>query len=158
MGSVFSKIFGRLFNKESEFKIILLGLQNCGKTTILYRLSLGEVVVTQPTIGSNVEEVVQNNVKLQVWDLGGQENLRSSWDNYYSNTNGVIYVVDSSDDSNALVSQLEFFNLIMNPELKGVPVLIFANKFDLEGGKTKSEISEHLKLHEIKEHEWHIQE
>ena len=101
---------------------------------------------------------IQNNVKLQVWDLGGQENLRSAWDSYYSNTNGVIYVVDSSDDSNALVSQLEFFNLIMNPSLKGAPVLIFANKFDLEGGKSKLEITEHLKLHEIKEHEWNIQE
>ena len=158
MGSLLSNLFNRLFQQEKEFKIILLGLQNSGKTTILYRLSLGEVVVTQPTIGSNVEEVNQKNVKMMVWDLGGQENLRSAWDSYYGNTNGVIYVVDSSDDSNSLVSQLEFFNLIMNPDLKGVPVLIFANKFDLEGGRTVPEITESLKLHEIKEHEWHIQE
>ena len=57
MGSVFSKLFSKLFSKEDEFKILLLGLQNSGKTTILYRLALGEVVITQPTIGSNVEEV-----------------------------------------------------------------------------------------------------
>ena len=109
MGFVFSKLFHRLFSQDREYKIILVGIHNAGKTTILYKLSLGEVVVTQPTIGSNVEEVTQDNVKLQVWDLGGQENLRSAWDSYYSNTHGVIYVIDSADDSNALVSQLEFF-------------------------------------------------
>jgi ADP-ribosylation factor-like protein 5B len=57
-----------------------------GKTTILYKLHLGEVVVTQPTIGSNVEEVVYKNTKFQVWDLGGQENLRPSWATYYTDT------------------------------------------------------------------------
>lgn len=158
MGFMFSKLFGRLFSTEKEFKIILVGLHNAGKTTILYKLSIGEVVVTQPTIGSNVEEVKQDNVKLQVWDLGGQENLRSAWDSYFSGTNGVIYVIDSADDSNALVSQLEFFNLILNAELKSVPILVFANKADLKGAKTLSEISDSFKLHEIKDHEWHIQE
>lgn len=115
-------------------------------------------MITQPTIGSNVEEVTQENVKLQVWDLGGQENLRSAWDSYYSGTDGVIYVVDSADDSNALVSQLEFFNLILHPELKNVPILVFANKADLKGARTMADISESFKLHDIKEHEWHIQE
>ena len=157
MGFVFSKLFNKLFNADREYKIILVGLHNAGKTTILYKLSLGEVVVTQPTIGSNVEEVNQDNVKLQVWDLGGQENLRSTWDTYYSNTDGVIYVIDSADDSNALVSQLEFFNLILNPELKGAPILVLANKTDRKGAKTMSEITDSFKLHDIKEHEWHIQ-
>ena len=58
-------------------------MANSGKTTILYKLSLGEIIVTQPTIGSNVEEVQHQNLKMQVWDLGGQENLRSHWDAYY---------------------------------------------------------------------------
>ena len=141
-------------------KSCLLVLQNRIKLTLTfrYKLSLGEVVVTQPTIGSNVEEVNQENVKLQVWDLGGQENLRSAWDSYYEGTNGVIYVIDAADDSSALVSQLEFMNLIMHPQLKESPILIFANKSDLKGAKTLSDISNAFKLHEIKEHDWHIQE
>jgi ADP-ribosylation factor-like protein 5B len=60
-------------------------MANSGKTTILYKLSLGEIIVTQPTIGSNVEEVTHQNLKMQVWDLGGQDNLRSNWDVYYQN-------------------------------------------------------------------------
>ena len=75
MGFVFSKIFNKLFKSKQEFKIIIVGLHNAGKTTILYKLALGEVIVTSPTIGSNVEEVSKENVKLQVWDIGGQENL-----------------------------------------------------------------------------------
>ncbi len=83
MGYFLSKLWKKIARKDQEFKIIIVGLHNAGKTTILYKLALGEVVVTQPTIGSNVEEVQHKNVKLQVWDLGGQENLRSSWDAYY---------------------------------------------------------------------------
>jgi len=64
MGFVFSKIFNKLFKSKQEFKIIIVGLHNAGKTTILYKLALGEVIVTSPTIGSNVEEVSKENVKL----------------------------------------------------------------------------------------------
>ena len=98
MGYYLSKMWKRLINKgERDFKIIIVGLHNAGKTTILYKLALNEVVVTQPTIGSNVEEVTHQNVKLQVWDLGGQESLRAAWDAYYENAEAVIYVVDAAE-------------------------------------------------------------
>jgi small GTP-binding protein len=71
MGYFLSTLWKRVLGKDAEFKIIIVGLHNAGKTTILYKLSLGEVIVTQPTIGSNVEEVSHKNIKLQVWDLGG---------------------------------------------------------------------------------------
>ena len=81
MGYFLSKLWKRLTGKgEREYKILIVGLHNAGNTTILYKLALNEVVVTQPTIGSNVEEVTHENVRLQVWDLGGQENLRQAWD------------------------------------------------------------------------------
>lgn len=85
MGYYLSTMFKRLagFASDREFKIIIVGLNNAGKTTILYKLALNEVIVTQPTIGSNVEEVNHNNLKMQVWDLGGQESLRHTWDAYY---------------------------------------------------------------------------
>lgn len=102
MGSYLSKLMGKLQSigkRDQQYKIIIVGMNNAGKTTILYKLSLDEVVVTEPTVGSNVEEVQHKNLKLQVWDLGGQENLRSAWDAYYRDTHAVIYVIDSADDS-----------------------------------------------------------
>nr|XP_016435646.1 PREDICTED: ADP-ribosylation factor 1-like [Nicotiana tabacum] len=69
MGLVFSRLFSSLFGNK-EARILVLGLDNAGKTTILYRLQMGEVVSTIPTIGFNVETVQYNNIKFQVWDLG----------------------------------------------------------------------------------------
>lgn len=102
MGSYLSQMWShlsRLGRGDIEFKIIIVGMNNAGKTTILYKLALDEVIVTEPTIGSNVEEVHHKNLKLQVWDLGGQENLRAAWDAYYANTHAVIFVIDSADES-----------------------------------------------------------
>merc|ERR1712224_56010 len=97
MGGVFfSSIFGSLFGNK-EVRILILGLDNAGKTTILYRLQVDEVVQTIPTIGFNVETVQYKNIKFQVWDLGGQTSIRPYWRCYYPNTNAIIYVVDSAD-------------------------------------------------------------
>lgn len=71
---------------STEHKLVLVGLDNAGKTTILYQLLLGEAVHTRPTIGSNVEEVVWKNLRLVMWDLGGQQSLRSAWNTYYTNS------------------------------------------------------------------------
>ncbi|EAZ06203.1 hypothetical protein OsI_28443 [Oryza sativa Indica Group] len=69
MGIVFTRLFSSVFGNR-EARILVLGLDNAGKTTILYRLQMGEVVSTIPTIGFNVETVQYNNIKFQVWDLG----------------------------------------------------------------------------------------
>jgi ADP-ribosylation factor-like protein 5B len=72
MGFYLSKFWHKLSGqKDEQVKVVIVGMANSGKTTILYKLSLGEVIVTQPTIGSNVEEVQHENLKMQVWDLGG---------------------------------------------------------------------------------------
>merc|ERR1711879_943007 len=68
-----------------------------GKTTILYKLKLGEVVTTIPTIGFNVETVEYKNISFTVWDVGGQDKIRPLWRHYYQNTQGIIFVVDSND-------------------------------------------------------------
>ena len=127
MGFIFSKLWKKI-RGQTECKLALVGLANAGKTTILYKFQLGTLVSSHPTIGSNVEEFVYHNVRLQVWDLGGQESLRSCWSNYYPNSQGVIFVVDSADETNCLLAKMELFNLIIHPDMKNVPILILANK------------------------------
>ena len=75
----------------------MLGLDAAGKTTIVYKLKLGEVLNSIPTIGFNVETVEFKNIKFNVWDVGGQDKIRTLWRHYYPNTQGLIFVVDSSD-------------------------------------------------------------
>eukprot|EP01065_Artemidia_motanka_P035628 TRINITY_DN43523_c0_g1_i1.p1 TRINITY_DN43523_c0_g1~~TRINITY_DN43523_c0_g1_i1.p1 ORF type:complete len:208 (+),score=18.60 TRINITY_DN43523_c0_g1_i1:84-626(+) len=156
MGVVFGKLWGSLFGNK-QCKIVILGLNNAGKTTILYNLHLGEVVVTQPTIGSNVEEITRGNINLVCWDLGGQESLRPNWGLYYVDTQAVILVVDSSDPERLPVVKQELWHMIEHPDLRGARVLVFANKKDLPSALGETEISEALGMTNITDHEWHIQ-
>ena len=156
MGFIFSRILDFFSRSRNNFKIIILGIQNAGKTTILYRLSLGTLIKTTPTIGSNVEEISYNNVKLQAWDLGGQESTRSIWEVYYVNTDAVIYVIDTHDES-YVDSKTQFYKLLENEILKNAIILIYANKQDLPGAKSVSDIIQIYELDTIKDHIWHIQ-
>ena len=157
MGFIISKILEFFTKNRNNFKIIILGIQEAGKTTILYRLSLGQLVKTTPTIGSNVEELIYNNVKFQAWDLGGQESTRTVWDVYYMNTDAVVYVIDSHDDENFEISKSEFHKVIANQNLKNAVILIFANKQDLPGAKSINKIIDEYELNKIKNHIWHVQ-
>ena len=157
MGFILSKIIEFFTKSRNNFKIIILGMQNAGKTTILYRLSLGQIVKTTPTIGSNVEELTYNNVKFQAWDLGGQESTRSVWDVYYMNTDAVVYVIDSQDDEYFEESKAQFHKLIHNQTLKNATILIFANKQDLPGSKDVNKLVQDYEFFKIRDHVWHIQ-
>ncbi|XP_046839402.1 ADP-ribosylation factor-like protein 5B [Xenia sp. Carnegie-2017] len=156
MGFLFSKLFSLLFSSE-EHKVIIVGLDNAGKTTILYQFLMNEVVHTSPTIGSNVEEIVWKNMHFLMWDIGGQEALRSSWDTYYANTEFVIIVIDSTDRERLAVIKEEIYGMLANEQLKNASVLLFANKQDLKGSMNSAEISQQLNLTAIKDHGWHIQ-
>nr|AFK44137.1 unknown [Medicago truncatula] len=98
MGQAFRKLFDTLFG-NTEIRVVMVGLDNAGKTTILYKLQIGKVVSTIPTVGFNVEKVGYKNVDFTVWDVGGQgrHNLRPLWKNYFTSIDGLIYVVDCHD-------------------------------------------------------------
>eukprot|EP00668_Euglena_longa_P014233 GGOE01018210.1.p1 GENE.GGOE01018210.1~~GGOE01018210.1.p1 ORF type:complete len:180 (-),score=19.31 GGOE01018210.1:455-994(-) len=156
MGSIFSQLLGRLFG-GTEVRILILGLDNAGKTTILYKLQVGEVVTTIPTIGFNVETIKYNNIKFQVWDLGGQTSIRPYWRCYYSNTDAIIYVVDSSDKDRISIAKQELCAMLEEDELRDTVVMVFANKQDLDGCMSVAEVSEYLGLTNIKNRQWSIQ-
>merc|ERR1719197_2032653 len=96
MGLSFSRIWDRIVSKQ-EKRILMVGLDAAGKTTILYKLKLGDVVTTIPTVGFNVESVEYKNIEFTVWDIGGQHLIRPLWRHYYQGTEAVIFVVDSND-------------------------------------------------------------
>jgi len=154
-GSFFSSLFSSLFGQK-ELRILILGLDGAGKTTILYRLQVGEVVTTIPTIGFNVETVTYKNLKFQVWDLGGQTSIRPYWRCYYSNTDAIIYVVDSVDKERIGISKQELIAMLEEDELKKAILVVFANKQDMEGAMSASEVSNALGLAALKSRTWSI--
>jgi small GTP-binding protein len=156
MGSLFSKVWQRMVGTR-EMRILMVGLDAAGKTTILYKLKLGEVVNTIPTIGFNVETVEYKNISFNVWDVGGQDKIRLLWRHYYTNTQGLIYVVDSNDRERIEENREELHKMLAEEELRDAVLLVFANKQDLPGALTCPEITDKLGLHTIRGRTWFIQ-
>eukprot|EP00697_Spironema_sp_BW2_P004487 gnl/Spiro4/16104_TR8661_c0_g1_i1.p2 gnl/Spiro4/16104_TR8661_c0_g1~~gnl/Spiro4/16104_TR8661_c0_g1_i1.p2 ORF type:complete len:184 (+),score=40.72 gnl/Spiro4/16104_TR8661_c0_g1_i1:48-599(+) len=157
MGVGFSKWLKRLFNSSKEARILMVGLDAAGKTTILYKLKMGEVVTTIPTIGFNVETVKYKNIEFTVWDVGGQHKIRPLWKHYYNNTQGLIFVVDSSDRERAEESHRELLKMLSEDELREAVLLVYANKQDLPGAMTAAEVAQVLGLYNLRSRQWHIQ-
>ncbi len=145
MGGMFTKIWQRFLGKK-EMRILMVGLDAAGKTTILYKFKLGEVVTTIPTIGFNVETVEYKNISFTVWDVGGQDKIRLLWRHYYQNTQGLIFVVDSNDRDRIDDAREELHKMLAEEELRDSVVLVFANKQDLPGAMTAPEVTDKLGL------------
>ncbi len=135
----------------------MLGLDAAGKTTILYNLKIGEVVPTIPTLGFNVETVEYRDVKFQVWDVGGQDKIRRLWHHYYAGSHGIIFVVDSSDKHRVDTAREELASILDADVMRGAALLVYANKQDLPGAMTTTEVAEKLGLHSVRDREWYIQ-
>jgi len=127
----------------------MIGLDQAGKTVILYRLKLGEVVTTIPTIGFNVETIKYNKIDYTLWDVGGQDKIRPLWRHYYQNTNAIIYVIDGSDPRLDDAKQ-ELHKTSNESDINKPLLLILLNKTDLKWPKTASEIMEYLQLNTIR--------
>ena len=145
------------FNRKKETRILMVGLDAAGKTAILYKLRLGENVTTIPTIGFNVEQVTYKNLNFNIWDIGGQDVLRPLWKYYYSNSDAIIYVVDSNDKERFEESRTVLNTLLDDDLLKGLPLLVLANKHDLPQSQPVSTICKSLQLTTIANREWFCQ-
>lgn len=145
MGATLSHLFG-FYNME--VRIILLGLDAAGKTTLLYKLKLNEVINTIPTIGFNVETFRYKKMTLSVWDVGGQDKIRPLWRHYLQNADALIFMIDSSDVQRFDEAKVELFkiynNATLNQSLRAV--LILANKIDLPHAQSVKYISDFLDM------------
>jgi ADP-ribosylation factor protein 1 len=117
----------------------------------------GENVTTIPTIGFNVENVQYKNISFTVFDVGGQDKIRSLWRHYYQGTDGLIFVVDSNDEDRFELAARELHGLLSCDEMRDAKVLVFANKQDLPGSVSAPEVADKLKLRSLRRHDWYIQ-
>jgi ADP-ribosylation factor 1/2 len=152
MGALIAKLF-----PKRETRLVMIGLDAAGKTTLLYKMKLGEVLTTIPTIGFNVETVEYKNLNMTVWDIGGQNKIRPLWRHYFEGTQGIIFVVDSTDHERIEEAKDELFNVLKDEELKNAKVLVFANKQDMPQALSPSKITTQLGLSSLPSHQWFVQ-
>lgn len=159
MGLSFSTLFDQLLTSigaTKEYRILMIGLDAAGKTTVLYKLKLGEIVNSIPTIGFNVETVQYRNITFTVWDVGGQNKIRPLWRHYYEGAQGMIFVVDSNDSDRFAEAAREMRTVLADESMKDAIVLILANKQDLPHAVPATEMCEKLGLRSLT-HQWYIQ-
>ncbi|TVY26318.1 ADP-ribosylation factor-like protein [Lachnellula hyalina] len=142
--------------KDKEMRILMLGLDNAGKTTIVKKIMGEDVNSVSPTLGFIIKTIDYEGYKLNIWDVGGQKTLRSYWRNYFEKTDALIWVVDATDRLRIEDCKEELHGLLQEERLSGASLLVFANKTDVNGCMDEAEIQEGLRLNDIKTHKWHI--
>eukprot|EP01090_Pellita_catalonica_P021936 TRINITY_DN834_c0_g2_i1.p1 TRINITY_DN834_c0_g2~~TRINITY_DN834_c0_g2_i1.p1 ORF type:complete len:183 (+),score=38.94 TRINITY_DN834_c0_g2_i1:68-616(+) len=155
MGQILSNVMKMWGNTKAQ--ILLIGLDSAGKTAVIYKLQLGENVQTVPTIGFNVEKVSYNKLDFTIFDVGGQDRIRTLWHYYYAGTNGIIFVVDSSDTERLKEARDELHKTLKSDLLKNVPLLVLANKQDLPHARSPAQITQELDLTSIRNRKWQVQ-
>tara|TARA_Y100000817_G_scaffold127142_1_gene99692 strand:+ start:2861 stop:3394 length:534 start_codon:yes stop_codon:yes gene_type:complete len=157
MGGIFSALHAFAFGNKTA-QILILGLDASGKTTIINRIKTGTNCITVPTIGFNTEKFIYGSLTFSAFDLGGQDSIRKLWHHYFNGTDALVFVIDSADKNRFPLVSKELNNLLTNPMIRDIPILLFANKQDLPNAATTSDIASTLNLYAIKDRPWKIAE
>lgn len=154
MGQVFSNIWQKVFTGKKA-NIILVGLDAAGKTTLLYKMRLGQIMNSQ-NVFFYYETLENSKLSITCWDVGGCDR-RNPFKQFYKNTQGIIFVVDSNDRDRIDQACFELETILKDDELSNAALLVFANKQDLSEAMTIAEIVEKLQLNKIQKRSWYAQ-
>lgn len=150
------KILRKMKLKEKQIRLLILGLDNSGKTTVVKSILDEDVNKISPTLGFTINTLKYKDYTVNMWDIGGQTTIRSYWRNYFEQTDGVIWVVDSSDKLRLKDCKEELHNLLKQDKLSGSTLLVLCNKQDIDGALSINEIMEVLDLESITTRHWMI--
>ncbi|RPB23199.1 ARF/SAR superfamily [Terfezia boudieri ATCC MYA-4762] len=142
--------------RDKELRVLMLGLDNAGKTTVVKQIMNEDVHDVSPTLGFIIKTIEFSGYKLNIWDVGGQKTLRSYWRNYFEKTDCLIWVVDATDRFRLDDCAEELHGLLQEERLLGASLLVFANKSEVVGAMGVEEIRTGLRLDQIKTHKWTI--
>ncbi|KAJ2720247.1 ADP-ribosylation factor-like protein 2 [Coemansia sp. Benny D115] len=150
-------IIRKLRVREKQLRILVLGLDNAGKTTAMRRLNNQPIDTISPTLGFSISTLQVHAYRVDFWDVGGQRTIRPYWRNYFEQTDGIIWVVDSADRARLDDCRQELHQLLKEDRLAGASLLVLANKQDLDGALTKEQVAECLQLELLgQSHHWRI--
>lgn len=135
--------------KEKEMRILMVGLDNAGKTTVVKRLCGQDTSTVSPTLGFSIASLTLGRYALNVWDVGGQKTLRAFWRNYYESTDGLVWVLDAADGARLPDVAHELASLLAEERLAGASLLVLANKQDLAGALSRDALFDALRLGDL---------
>lgn len=140
--------------RQREMRLLILGLDNAGKTTVLKRFNGEDISEVSPTLGFQIKTLHFAGYALSVWDVGGQSSIRAYWRNFFEQTDGLVWVVDSTDAGRLAACREELHALLKQERLSGAPLLVLYNKADVEGAWPLERVRDFLGLQEIRGRQW----
>eukprot|EP00607_Mallomonas_marina_P007903 CAMPEP_0182423986 /NCGR_PEP_ID=MMETSP1167-20130531/10106_1 /TAXON_ID=2988 /ORGANISM="Mallomonas Sp, Strain CCMP3275" /LENGTH=176 /DNA_ID=CAMNT_0024603425 /DNA_START=147 /DNA_END=674 /DNA_ORIENTATION=- len=156
----FQMIADAMGMNKQDARILVIGLDNSGKSTLVHHLKPKKTSTFEvtPTVGFTVEEFSKNNINFTIFDMSGQGRYRSLWEHYYKDVQAVIFVLDSTDRFRICVAKEELDQLLNHEDIKQspIPIIFFANKMDVSGAMTPEECMDELQLDRIRDKPWHI--
>ena len=143
--------------KEREMRILVLGLDNAGKTTCIKRFNNQDITTISPTLGFQICPLQFRGFTLNLWDIGGQQSLRSYWRNYFEATDGIAWVVDCNDAQRLADCRRELHALLQEERLAGASLLLLLNKCDIPTALPPAEVAEAIGVAELRSGKRHVQ-
>lgn len=148
---------GQTFSAVRPPRVLVLGLDGSGKTSLLRRLVQQDAALLPPSHGYQVTRVLYDGVQCELLDVGGSEELRRYWRMYFDGLSGVVFVIDSADKRRLEETGLELHRLLQSPTLSGIPLLILANKQDMIDALPSQKVVLGLNLGAVRDRDWHVQ-
>lgn len=127
----------------------MFGLDDSGKTTVLYQWVLNATITARPTSGMNMETIDADTMQLRVFDFAGNDRSRNFWEAYLPTAHAMVWVIDSSDHARLQKTKEAFRRIIGSEHFQKKPVALLANKQDVAHCIDVEDIKRELELEHI---------